>query len=293
MARTRPPERVELSSLLVPVECGDGFDQRIQRGLRILGGARVSGSDAGDDRFDPLALAVELLARRDQDQLRIGGSAEIVDAELARRHSDPAQRHALGVPEGRRRVDPAGGERRDRLEADRRRLRGDRQRRPASRGPRQDGVVGGQPGDPDRRAEQVGRRPDLLAVAGDHGCQGYAGRWRRRRPGRLPARGRSPRSLMSMIARSARPAASSFGASVEAPGCWTSSATRAVPARRHSAPHRSRSGRRSAGSPGQGSRARQPRARPVQRRPPQPAERQHREGGRQRRGDPTHLSGAG
>ena len=86
------------------------------------------------------------------------------------------------------------------------------------------GFVGGQAGDADRVALEVagaatGPSPRAITAASGRCTIGIT-------PTRSRPRSRAiPRSWMSRIAKSARPAASSFGASVDSPGCRISRST--------------------------------------------------------------------
>ena len=121
-----------------------------------------------------------------------------------------SQSHSLRVPECRRGIDAPCGQSGDRVEPDRHALDCGRVGAVGLEHGVEHRVVGRQAGDPDGPALQVSRPPDFVAVARDD---------RRERAWTIGAtptmsspRSRAmPRSLMSMIANSVRPASSSFG----------------------------------------------------------------------------------
>ena len=130
-----------------------------------------------------------------------------------------AQRDALDVPERDDRVDLAGDQARHRREADRRAAHPVVVAAVVLDHRAQHGVVGGQAGDADALALELraGARSPCRAITAASGrCTSAP------TPTTSAPRSRaSPRSWMSTIERSARPLASSFSESVEAPGTRT------------------------------------------------------------------------
>ena len=152
-------------------------------------------------------------------QLRIRGRPELVDPELADRDPLLLQLHALGVPEAGRGVDLAGGEIGDRVEADRDPVDRVRIDAAGAKDRVEHGVVGGDAGDADRLAREVGGRPDLVRVSRRSPRRAAAARCGDR--DQVEARSRAmPKSLMSITAKSARPASSSLALSAVLDGSW-------------------------------------------------------------------------
>ena len=118
---------------------------------------------------DQRAVVAQRLAAHAQHELGVGRGAEVVDLELVHARALGLQRHALGVPERRGRVDPAREQRRDRLEADGHLAHLGRVAAVAAHDRAQDGVVGGQAGDAGAPALEVARPRDLRL--GDDGGQ--------------------------------------------------------------------------------------------------------------------------
>src|SRR4051794_33907045 len=79
----------------------------------------VAAAGGGYDRVDKFGVFLQQLLRGAEDELGVGGSAELVDLEDADRDALLAQGHALGVPEAGGGGDLAGGEGGDGGEADR------------------------------------------------------------------------------------------------------------------------------------------------------------------------------
>ena len=123
----------------------------------------------------------------------------------------------LGVPEAGRRVDLPGRQRGDRVEADRDFVDRGRVAAVGADLGVDHGCVGGEAGDPDRVAVEVaglrtGPSRRARTAASGRCTIGI------RPTSSSPFSSAIPRSWMSRIAKSVRPAASSFGASVDSPG---------------------------------------------------------------------------
>jgi hypothetical protein len=101
------------------VEAGLGREHRRDRALRIALDLAVAALQRTDRGADLGRVVLQRRARHAQHQLRVGGSAVVVDAELADARPLLAQRDALDVPERRRACDTACEQRLDGLEADR------------------------------------------------------------------------------------------------------------------------------------------------------------------------------
>ena len=206
---------VELRRELGPVAPARLLQQRadgaVGLGLRL----RVAALERADRRPHERLALLERGAGDAQHELGVGGRAVVVDAELLEAWAAPLQRDALGVPERGRGVDALGEQRLDGLEADRRRLHLVRVAAVVGDDRAQHRVVGRQPGDAGAAALEVARALD--ARLGDHG--GERALDDRLHADEVAPRSRaSPRSWMSRIAMSARPACSCLSASVDAPG---------------------------------------------------------------------------
>ena len=225
--RERRQQRLELGLLLAAVELRHRVEQVVERRVRVRDRDRVAAPRvASTTRSTSSGLASSSSPRRDQHQLRIARRAEVVDRNSRvgtprRRSATPsAFQNAVAASTCRR---PA--RRPPRSRSSPARPSPGRRRRPSTTESTHR-VVGGQAGDARRvRPSRSRGRRDRAVGARDHRRPAGAARSPRRRRRRARARGRSPRSWMSRIAKSARPASSSFGASVEAPGWRTSSST--------------------------------------------------------------------
>ena len=164
--------------------------------------ARIASSAASIAR----PLGVQRLARRHQDHLGIRRRAVVLDAELLRVQPARLQHHALGVPEGRHRVDALGQQPRDRVEADRDLL--DLRVVAAVVGDDrlQERGIARQPRDADGLPGQVARAPARPAArsAPPAACRRARRRRRGRRPARARSRGRGCRARRGRPSRSRR-----------------------------------------------------------------------------------------
>ena len=124
----------------------------------VVGGASRSESVRNALHVAPAAHDVVLVlqerALHDEDELRVGGRAVALDAELARAGPLVLEREALDVPERGRAAHAPGDHRRDRVEADRRRADAVGVAAVALDDRAQDRVVGRQAGDADAAALQ-------------------------------------------------------------------------------------------------------------------------------------------
>jgi hypothetical protein len=145
------------------------LDERLDRRLGVVDGLLVAPAQGAHGGRHQAAILIERLAAHAQHELGVGGRAVVVDLELVHARALGLQGHALGVPEGRGRVDLARQQRGDGLEADRDLLDLGRVAAVATHDRAQDGIVGGQAGDPGALTLQVARPRDL--GLGDDGGQ--------------------------------------------------------------------------------------------------------------------------
>ena len=114
-------DRVELGLRGLAVEPGLGVEERRDGALGVGLGLRVAALERPDRGRDHRAVVLERSPGHAQDELGIGGRAEVVDPELLHVGALGLQGDALDVPERRGAGDAAGQQGLDRLEADRRR----------------------------------------------------------------------------------------------------------------------------------------------------------------------------
>jgi hypothetical protein len=155
-----------LCPLLVRVEVRDLVEQIAERPFGVLAEEVVAALQPIDEPRGRLAMRA--VAARHHQQLGVAGCSELVDAELTERDAHPPELHSLRVPEGGRRVDFAGGEVRDRVEADRHPMHAAWMDAARPQHGVEHRVVRGDAGDPDRLSREVGWAADLVAIARDH-----------------------------------------------------------------------------------------------------------------------------
>ena len=162
------PQEPQLGGLVAAVERRDRCEQVVECFGGVFDCEFVAAGGRFDHLVDQVRVPVDRLLGGGEDQLRIGRSPVSVDLEDVLRHAAPGEGDALGVPEPRRRIDLAGGQRRDGVEPDRDPVDLLGVTAVGAHLGVDDGFVGGQPGDADGAAVELAGSVDRAVGRRDH-----------------------------------------------------------------------------------------------------------------------------